>query len=161
MRGRKPQVEALPTIPGAILPPPPDLSPDAAEVWRELTASLPGDWFGRGEMSPILAALAHHVVFARRLAARIELMETALAALAADMTDVPDTERAKLIITTQRELRGTMRAHAQQTSMINALSRSLRLTKRSRYTRADEAAASGAQGAGRPWEDWAGFRREQ
>jgi hypothetical protein len=52
-----------------------------------------------------------------------------------------------------------MRAHAVQTSMIGALSRSLRLTKR--YTRADEAAASGAQQSGKkPWLDWNNDRQQ-
>jgi hypothetical protein len=80
--------------------------------------------------------------------------------VAGDFTDVPAKDRRKVEAAMRRELRATLRAHAGQTSAIVALSRSLRLTKRSRYTKADRAAGSGAERGPKPWQDWSGFREQ-
>jgi hypothetical protein len=72
-RGRKSaaSLAVVAPIPGARRPPPPELTPEQAEVWRQVVASRPADWFDDGSAS-ILAAHCRHVVAAQMLAAEID-----------------------------------------------------------------------------------------
>ena len=55
-------------------PPPEHLTPEQAQVWREVLDDLPADWF-RPSNLPLLEPYCRHVVASRRVAQLIELEE--------------------------------------------------------------------------------------
>lgn len=63
-------------IPSLELPPPAELTPEEAAIWREITASMPPSWFDSGN-APVLVELCRHVVSSRWLATELEKMRNA------------------------------------------------------------------------------------
>ncbi len=149
--GPKSAAEQLgPIIPGAARPPPPpaDLLPAEQAHWTAITGALPPDWFNTANM-PLLRQLYRHIRFADELSQDIARQREELA------TGEPKSDQQQRRLA--NALRQTLRAHGYQTDRIVSLSTKLRLTKLSRYARAD-AAYAGAKGAGypKPWTDWGG-----
>ena len=124
--------------------PPDDLSEQERHEWETITARLPVDWFTH-ETFPMLRELCRHIRFARELGAE----GSRLLVLA---KEEPDPKTAARL---WQRVRATLRSHGAQTDRIVSLSTKLRLTKMSRYARADAAFAGSRGGnAPKPWEDW-------
>jgi hypothetical protein len=143
--GRKSAAELAvgPIIPGARPSPPDDLEPAEQATWREITASLPADWF-TAETIPMLRELCRHIHYAAELA-----------------KDITRLRKLESNARTDAMLRDVLRAHALQSERIGNISTKLRLTKLSRYARAD-AAYSASKDAGpypKPWTDWGSGRQ--
>ena len=133
-----------PIMPGARPEPPEDLEPEEAAEWLAITRQLPSDWF-TSETVPLLRELCRHIVYARGLAKDITRLKRKLSPDEAD----------------RKELRALLDAHGSQSSHIATLSTRLKLTKQSRYARADAAgsATRDALPGRKPWEDWRDDRR--
>ena len=129
-----------PIIPGARPQPPADLSPEEQAHWVAIVGALPSDWFNGGNL-PLLKQLCRHAGNADLLAADIVRLR-----------QDPNGDAG--------ELRQTLRMHGFETDRMASLSTKLRLTKLSRYARAD-AAYAGAQGGQypKPWLDWPGGKQ--
>jgi hypothetical protein len=146
--GRKSSAELLgPIMPGVETrpPPPDDLLPEEQAHWIAIAAALPADWFNGGS-APLLKQLVRHINNADLLARDIAQQRGALAA------GEPKAASA---------LQQMLRCHASESDRIASLSTKLRLTKLSRYRRAD-AAYAGARDAGSsppPWTDWGSGRQ--
>jgi len=56
--------------------PPNALTPEEAESWREITASLPPDWFD-GANAALLVELCRHIVLARQISEQLARMRRA------------------------------------------------------------------------------------
>jgi hypothetical protein len=139
-----------PIIPAARPAAPADLLPEERDQWDSVVGCLPADWFS-GANWPLLKQFCRHTHNADLLAQDAVRQRAELAQLAQD--DVPEEQRLRLA----RELRLTLRAHGFETACMVSLATKLRLTKLSRYARADAAAAGARAGAvPRPWEDWGG-----
>jgi hypothetical protein len=146
--GPKSSAELLaPIIPGAESrpPPPADLQPAEQAHWIAIAAALPADWFNGGS-APLLKQLVRHINNADLLAQDIAQARGALAA------GEPKARSALL---------QALRCHASESDRIVSLSTKLRLTKLSRYARADaaHAAARNAGSSPDPWTDWGNGRQ--
>ena len=130
-RGRKSaaSLAVISPIPGARRPPPPDLSPEEAMIWRRVVASRPADWFDDGSAS-ILAQHCRH-------SAAADLLSVRLARFLPE--DLEDREARSLY-------KGLLTLRAQETREIVNTARQLRLTQQSLYR--PETAATKAREAG-------------
>ena len=142
--GRKSSADMLgPIMPGIDTrpPPPDDLLPAEQAHWIAIVAALPPDWFNGGSW-PLLVQLCRHIHSADELAKDI-----------ARLRAEPKVDA--------KELRRALQAHGYQTDRIVSLSTKLRLTKLSRYARADaaHAAARNAGSSPDPWTDWGNGRQ--
>jgi hypothetical protein len=137
-----------PIIPGARLPPPADLEPEEQGHWLMITGALPPDWFGP-ENTPLLRELCRHIAYADWLAQDITRLRRKLAELA-ELGDPKQLRQAEAAISR------TLRLHGRQSEHIGNVSTKLRLTKLSRYGRADAAgsATRDATPYPKPWTDW-------
>lgn len=113
-RGRKSAAEL------AIVPPvqtvqrpdaPYDLTDEQTDEWRAVVASLPADWFERGNYA-LLAQYCRHVVAARRIAQLIEQCASGEKLVIGDLCELLKRQEA-------------------ESRAINALLRSMRLTQQS------------------------------
>jgi hypothetical protein len=157
-RGRTRTVTATapPLIPGAKLPPPPELSAAQAAIWDRIIGSLPQGWITAGS-EPLMRELCRHIDFADGLSRDIELARSEIATLAGDAAD--DAKVQARYRKARAALLSLMRAHLLQTGAIARRSQKLRLSKLSQYVRDAEAAAIGARSAStapEPWTDWGG-----
>jgi hypothetical protein len=146
--GRKSSAELLgPIMPGVETrpPPPDDLLPAEQAHWIAIVAALPPDWFNGGS-APLLKQLCRHIHNADLLAQDIAQERGALAA------GEPKARSALL---------RALRCHGYESDRIISLSTKLRLTKLSRYARADaaHAAARDAGSSPPPWTDWGNGRQ--
>lgn len=91
--------------------PPAELSDEQAEEWRSIVNSLPADWFLRGGL-PTLSQYCREIVAGRRVAQLIKRHESG------DELSV-------------REYCALLRQQNNQSNIIQALARSMRLTPRS------------------------------
>lgn len=121
-------------LPVRLLAAPEDLSADQAQVWGEVVASKPSDWFDAGSM-PLLSAYCRAVVESRKVSSLVESMT-------ADMLLLDDgLKRYKDLRRLQAELSGE----------VNTLARAMRLTQQAKY-RADAASVASDKAKGtRPW----------
>ena len=117
-RGRKSaaSLAVVAQIPGSRRPAPADLTPEQAEVWRQVVASRPANWFDDGSAS-ILAVHCRHVVEMRRLSAEIDRFG-------------PDDLRHKGEFGLYKQM---LVLRAQETAAIISTARQLRLTQQSLY----------------------------
>ena len=116
--------------------PPSELTPDQAEEWREIVASLPVDWFPR-TVWPLLCAYCRHVCNARHIAGLIE------AAHDVDIGDRSALMRFNRLLGMQERQSGTL----------PGLATRMRLTNQSRYTaRSAASRAKGGTSAKKLWE---------
>lgn len=121
-------------LPVRLLAAPEELSADQAQVWGEVIATKPSDWWDAGSV-PILAAYCRAVVESRKVAALVESMT-------ADMLLLDDG------LNRYKELRKIQGALAGE---VNTLARAMRLTQQAKY-RADAAAVADGKAKGaRPW----------
>jgi hypothetical protein len=166
-RGRRKSITATaaPLIPGAKLPPPPELTPEQASIWARTIAPLPPGWINGGS-EPMARALVQHISFSDQLAADIELARSELAAALAEPADDVKAEARKAvrIRRARAQVLSLSRAHLLQSGAIARLSQKLRLSKLSQYTRDAETSAIASRnlpsGPAAPWEDWGSDRKQ-
>jgi hypothetical protein len=131
-RGRKsaaslsvvPRIDAAPDRPE----PPPELSPEEAEVWREVVSAMSRDWFATAETHLLLRLYCFDAMIADRIAKALRTT---------DMDSDPDAFD---------RLAGM---HARQTSTLISLATKMRLTHQS--TSDPKKKKHGPSGP-RPWE---------
>ncbi|OLB75445.1 MAG: hypothetical protein AUI16_11685 [Alphaproteobacteria bacterium 13_2_20CM_2_64_7] len=130
-------------------PPPPELDPREARTWRQITASLPADWFTSGNHL-LLKELCRHVRLSddtlidigRERAAVDEILKT-------------PTPPPKLLVEALKKYRAALQSHVLQSDAIASLSTKLRLTAQSKYGhRAAKTAAETVSPYPDPWSDW-------
>ena len=122
-------------LPVRLLAAPDDLSAEQAEVWGQVVATKPSDWWDAGSV-PLLAAYCRAVVESRKVSALVESMS-------ADMLLLDDgLSRYKELRKIQAALSGEM----------TSLATKMRLTQQSRYNakNSDTAARRGG-GPAKPW----------
>jgi hypothetical protein len=163
-RSRTVTATARPLIPGEKLPPPAELSPAQALVWRRIIDPLPTGWI-TAENSFLLVALCRHVDHCDRLAIDIEAARSEAASAASEASAAESVNARKAAETRRRRAQSRelalLRLHVLESSAVARLSQKLRLTKLSRYTRDAEGAAIAARNAGpQPWNDWGGGGRQ-
>ena len=130
-----------PMVPGEHLPPPPDLSggAPARDEWNRIVTTMPAG-FLTAEHQTLLRELVRHTLFARAFGEMAE-------GLLLEVRYLP-REDARW-----RDLRRALDQHCQQTEKVQKLSRSLRITKTSRYDKYDTATKR-STAAPPPWLDW-------
>ena len=115
--------------------PPSELTPDQAEEWREIVASLPVDWFSRA-VWPLLMQYVRHVCNARHIAGLIEAH------------DVDTGDRSALL-----RFNRLLGMQERQSGTLAGLATRMRLTNQSRYTaRSAGSRAKGGTSAKKLWE---------
>lgn len=123
------------TLPGRLLPAPPDLTAEQAEVWGRVVASKSGDWFDAASMV-LLAAFCRGAIELERVGVAVESMSARMAE--------PDFDLA-----IYKELRKIQSALS---SDVSGLARSMRLTQQARYF-PDKATTKARAGAtAKPWQ---------
>ena len=147
-----------PLIPGARPPDPlPELTGEEAAEWVKIVQGLPSGWIS-GENAVMLVELCRHVVYSRRIAADIEVMQTAM------RRDASLNPMSQAMIELRKQWRDLLRAHGEQSQAIGNLSTKLRLSPQSRATafQARTRAARAGSSARKPWEidDDVGDRRQ-
>ena len=145
---------------GAVVPgepiqppdPPPELGDAEQAIWRGITGKMPPGWFSADNV-PMLKELCRHIRHADELAADLEVVREALAAIKERITADPALLEQTLELTKSRI--NLMRAHGYQSERIGNLSTKLRLTNQSRYEaiKADRERRD-VPTMPRPWEDW-------
>ena len=133
-------------LPGERLPPPPDLSDAERAEWERITAPLPPGFLTL-EHSNLLRELVRVSTFAARLGAITERMLEDVADAA------PDSPR-------WRKVQEIMRTHGFLVEKIVLLSRSLKLTKQSRWDNKSKHANRHASATPPPWLDWPGAKAD-
>lgn len=138
-RGRKSTTE-MTTAPGVVAVverPEPllDLTPEQADVWRDVVDAMPADWFPR-ETWGLLGQYCRHVVEARRIAQLID----------------QECAREDLDVLTYDRL---LKLQRQESASIKAMSASMRLSQQSSYNAKSASTAKGRGGGDtirRPWQ---------
>jgi hypothetical protein len=122
------------TLPAPKLPPPEDITPEQAQVWRAIVDRLPSAWFA--DSTPLLRELVRHITYARKCAEELEAIR-----------DKKGPKNRQLFAQ-------LLRAHALQSRAIGDLSTRLRLTVQSADR--DKAATMRRREVEgpKPWEDW-------
>ncbi len=139
----------LPGVPRKRSPPPPELDPREAKIWRDITRSLPADWFTSGNHL-LLKELCRHV----RLSDD-SMVDIALARAAVDEVMATPKPPPKLLIEALKKYRAALQSHALQSERIASLSTKLRITNQSRYApRVAGTAANTVSAYPEPWIDW-------
>jgi hypothetical protein len=138
--GRKSAAEKLASVvnlPNRQVPPPDDLSEEAAKVWRDVVATKPVSWWDAGSL-PLLAQYCRVTVEARRIDGLL-LVEAEF--LTTKKADLPAYSRL-------RRMQGSISRE------LAALATKMRLAQQSRYQEksAHTAATKGGSGRKRPWE---------
>lgn len=131
------ELSVITNLPGARAAVPARLTGEAAEIWREVVASKPHDWF-TSDSCHLLEAYCHAVVAHRLISIGV-----------ANFTKEQMAE-AKGVATYD----SLTRMQERQARVMATIATKLRLTQQSRYT--PQAAATAAKRAGsggaRPWE---------
>jgi hypothetical protein len=130
-------VVALPERPEA----PSHLVEDEAQLWREVVATKPADWFAR-DSQPLLAAYCQAVVMHRTL---MLMWHGTIDAL----KNPDDAKKQVSALMSVKDLQGMVTKTA---GSVAALATKLRLTQQSRYTPQAASTASKKSGPLRPWE---------
>jgi hypothetical protein len=124
------------------LPPPAELTPEEAAIWREIVGSMPASWFDSGN-APVLIELCRHIVLSRWLAGELAALDkTRLTAT---------TARAQKQRAIYQQL---LQAVREESRLITVLSTKLRLTNSShrRDERYDDRRRLALPSARVPWE---------
>jgi hypothetical protein len=137
LRGRE-SAASLTVLSGTFgqLPEPPESFQERqAEIWRDIVATKPVDWF-QADSKPVLAGLCRAIALDEEIAAEID---------AFDRTRVRDVEGFKL-------WKALLKMQREQQQHIASLATKLRLTPQSRYNAQKAATKSNAANvAARPW----------
>jgi hypothetical protein len=143
--------------------PPPELEPVEADIWRSITAKLPGDWFAP-ETVPMLKELCRHIRHANDLAVDLSLARYAIQALRDDpkagAAGIPYTlaERLAMISEASKSMERLLRTHGYQSERIGNLATKLRLTNQAKVPAASAARKARDEmktdPAKQPWNDW-------
>lgn len=147
-------------IPGARAPVPPDLEPEAAELWVEIVNRLPADWVV-SENKVLLREYCRHAFYANQFAKQIEEANATLNVLHARSGQVAkgsrqERDRLKAIEEGLGRLYDLHKQHGYQTDRLVSLATKMRFTQQSRYF-SDKAAVrsrTAAPTGPRPWQDW-------
>ena len=147
-------------IPGARAPVPPDLEPEAAELWVEIVNRLPADWVV-SENKVLLREYCRHAYYANGFAKQIEAVNAELTALHVGSGKVAkgsrqERDRLKAIAVGTDYLNDLYKQHGFQTDRLVQLATKMRFTQQSRYFK-DQAAVRSRTAAPigpRPWQDW-------
>lgn len=120
----------VPRLPGASIEEPADLSPAEVQLWRDVVASKPAEWFG-ADSAPILK-------------------EFVRASVTCDLLD----ERVKTTMTTGAvgEVKLILDMRDKESKRVAVLATKLRLTQQSRYTPQAAATADKRASGKRPWQ---------
>lgn len=122
-------------LPVRLLAAPEDLSAEQADVWAQVVATKPADWWDAGSV-PILAAYCRAVVESRKVSALVESMT-------ADMLLLDD---GLLRYKELRKIQGALSGE------VNTLARAMRLTQQARYAKDAAAVANRKASGARPWQ---------
>jgi P27 family predicted phage terminase small subunit len=114
--------------PWARLEPPDWLTEDAANVWKDVVATKPSDWF-QSDSAPLLEAYCKSVVEYRRAAAAL------------DATPPADLSTYKTLVDITTKLAGQM----------TSLATKMRLTQQARYTTKAAGTADRKVTTAKPW----------
>ena len=117
----------------ARLAPPRTLTEKQKELWLEIVASKPADWF-TVDVQSLLVAYVKAITSYDSLSARVDAME-----LAPGQVDIKDED--KLYAMLERQVR-----------LIQSFATKMRLTNQSRYQNSTAAVKSGKAGPTRPWD---------
>jgi hypothetical protein len=142
--------ELIPIIPGSKRKrpaPPPQLNAREAQIWTEITARLPAEWFTAS--APLLKELTRHIRLADDLAEDLARAQTALD----ELRQMPEPP-AKLLREATKDCRALLRMHGFQSQRIGSLSTKLRLTPQARYAPSVAKTAATATSCPEPWNDW-------
>jgi hypothetical protein len=122
------------------------LTAEERQIWTDITASMPWDWF-TADVQPLLVQLCRHVSYARLLASEVDELRKRLREVVRE-----SDEAGKW----RSEVSKAMRAHAVQSERISQLATKLRMTNQSRYqARGGEQNRRTVSGAvEKPWEVW-------
>lgn len=112
-------------VPDVHLPPPDGLTPDQAQVWREVVGARPSDFFAR-DAAPLLEEYCRVVVMCRLLALQVE-------------ASIAGGESA--------DLKAVLDMRDKESRRMTSIATKLRITNQSRYT-PDSAKARPNKGAG-------------
>lgn len=129
-------LSVITNLPGQRLAPPERLTGAAAEIWRQVVASKPHDWF-TADSSHLLEAYCHAVVAHR-------LVSVGVSAYTPELMSTPTGVAQYDQLTRMQE---------RQARVMASIATKLRLTQQSRYT--PQAAATAAKkvgGGARPWD---------
>lgn len=115
------------------LPPPANLTQRQKELWLEIVASKPADWFTPDAQSLLLGyvkAIASHEI----LSARVDAVEAQ-----GGMEDMKDEDRLYAMLERQARL-------------VQSFATKMRLTQQARYTTTSAATKAAKASGGRPWD---------
>jgi phage terminase small subunit len=147
-------------IPGARVPPPKELEPEAAKIWNEIVGRLPPDWI-TNETKPLLKEYCRHSLYADSFARDIEMVRAHLTALNAalppeDSRLKPKPATLKAIRVTTSNLLELHRAHGYETDRMITLATKMRFTQQSKYfpDKAASKSKTSASAGPKPWHDW-------
>lgn len=149
-------------IPGARLPAPWDLEPEATSLWNAIVQRLPADWIVI-ETQPLLREYCRHSMYSNRfgreivaLQARIDGVKEEIAGIGQGFAeDGPGADLQKHLDKLTHDLHDLHRMHALETDKMITLAVKLRFTNQSRFV--PEKAGSMARGSPPglpPWVDW-------
>jgi hypothetical protein len=114
-------------------PAPSELSKAQKTEWDAIVNRMPADWFGR-EMHPILANLCRAVVFSRRFAAELDVIQEELESLQARIPHEPTKKEIEALMELSLDRRAKVaKLQTDQARLVASLSTKLRLTPQSRF----------------------------
>lgn len=123
-------------LPGAPLEAPSRLDEEGRQLWREIVATKPFDWF-QADAAPLLEAYCHAVVAHRRVSACAQKFTT------------EDLEASKGLA----RFENMLRIQDRQSRLMATLATKLRLTMQARYGHRSANTAANRVGTGpRPWD---------
>lgn len=134
-RGRKSAGELAIASPVQMVPRPEapvELTPEQADVWRQVVDAMPADWFP-AETHPLLMQYCRHTIEARRVAQLID----------------QECSRLETDVSAYTEL---LKVQAKETGALKAMASAMRLSQQS--SRRDDTAATAKKQrlVSRPWE---------
>jgi hypothetical protein len=115
------------------LPPPAHLTERQKELWLEIVASKPADWFTVGAQS-LLVGYIKAIASYETLSARVDAVEAK-----GGMDDLKDEDRLYAMLERQARL-------------VQSFATKMRLTQQARYTTGSAATATSKAGKSRPWD---------
>ena len=117
------------------MPPPPQLSEFEAEVWTQIVATKPADWFG-ADTIPLLVSYCKHISHAAVLDKQIEEFNPEW------MEDDAGLNRYKTLLNLREK----------ESRAMTALARGMRLTQQSRYSAPTAQTQARKTAAKKPWQ---------
>ena len=129
-RGRKSSAEVTtlrPAVPGERLPAPTELTPEQAQIWRDVTETKPAEWF-QPDTAPILIEYCQLITLSRETVQQLKAAEG-------------------------KDWRELVKIKESLAKSIASLGTKMRLTQQSRYTPQASSTANKKANTKRPWEN--------